>query len=131
LRLIEAAFDWQRSRGFVQAGSEWPSRRTDLVLLPPGATSERLRELLDSDRDGTLVRKELKDRSDLLDAGDRDKDGKVPGEELDFLLSRIDRLGNSALPDDFLGRWDVDGDGEVERDELPAGVRLRIFGPPK
>ena len=28
-------------------------------------------------------------------------------------------------PDDFLGRWDLDGSGTVEADELPGGMRAR------
>jgi len=39
-------------------------------------------------------------------------------------------LGVEAVADDFEARWDLDGDGRVDDEELPitGGLRVRLFG---
>ncbi|NOT31912.1 MAG: hypothetical protein HOP15_15810 [Planctomycetes bacterium] len=41
-------------------------------------------------------------------------------------LARLEDEGLRSLPDDFLGRWDLDGSGAVEPDELPQAARARL-----
>lgn len=126
LRLVAPPHEFQRQRGLVLPGSEWPSTRTDLLLLPPGIRAEALLKEFDRDGDGVLAARELATRSDLLPVFDADRDQKVDRVELERRLARLDEDGVHALADDFLGRWDLDGSGAVEADELPEGTRLRL-----
>jgi Ca2+-binding EF-hand superfamily protein len=126
LRLVEPPYAFQRERGLVLPGSEWPTRRTDLVPLPPGLSIEAVLKTFDRDGDERLDQRELKGRPDLLLSFDADRDQQVSRDEIAALLARLDDLGVLALPDDFLGRWDLDGSGAVDADELPRGVRLRL-----
>lgn len=125
LRLVEP-HTFQRERGFVPPGSEWPSNRPDLILLPPGISVEALLREFDRDGDEALDARELKARPDLLQALDANGDRRVDRAEVVRRLTRLDDEGVAALPDDFLGRWDLDGSGAVEPDEMPEGVRARL-----
>ena len=58
---------------------------------------------------------------------DRNGDQIVEEYELDSIFGQLARFGVEATVDGFEGRWDLDGDGKVEEDELPLGpysVRL-------
>ncbi len=129
LRLVSGASEVQSRRGYVAPGSEWPVRRTRLVLLPPGIAPERLLEVFDRDGDGELVPRELGKRPDLLPVLDADSDGRVTRAEIDRVANGITIGGVDVLADDFTGRWDLDGSGTVEAHELPEGARLRLFPP--
>jgi len=126
VRLIEPDLEEQRSRGLVLVGSEWPVRRTAMFLLPPDIGLERLLATFDADDDGELDQRELRARPDLLRQLDRNGDGRAVSEEIGRLLRTLSDGGVHALPDDFLGRWDLDADGRVDADELPPAVRLRL-----
>lgn len=126
VRLIAATDESQRERGLVLAGSEWPSRRTSLALLPPGITIERLLAEFDRNGDEVLDQREFKARADLLRLFDADSDQRATREELGRAIARLENVGVDALADDFLGRWDLDGSGRVDGDELSEGVRLRL-----
>jgi Ca2+-binding EF-hand superfamily protein len=126
LRLIAAAEPEQRERGLVASGSEWPARRTSLALLPPGVTIERLLAEFDRNGDEVLDQRELKARADLLRLFDADSDQRATREELGRGIARLESVGVDALADDFLGRFDLDGSGKVESDELSDAVRLRL-----
>jgi Ca2+-binding EF-hand superfamily protein len=126
LRLVEPRLPEQRTRGLVLAGSEWPVLRPGLVLLPPGITLETLLATFDRDGDEVLDQRELKTRADLLFVSDDNRDQRSDRTELGRLLARLDDEGVHMLADDFLGRWDLDGSGTVEAEELPPGVRLRL-----
>lgn len=126
LRLLEPPYPFQRARGLVLTGSEWPHRRERLVLLAPGITVEALLKEFDRDGDESLDQRELKARPDLLRLFDRDQDQRADRGEIAALVSRIADEGVALLPDDFLGRWDLDGSGKVETDELPEAVRARL-----
>lgn len=126
LRLLSPRRDEQRERGLVLAGSEWPILRANLVLLPPGISIQTLLDTFDRDGDEILDQRELKARPDLAFHFDANVDQRVDRAELSRLLARLDDEGVHSLPDDFVGRWDLDGSGKVEADELPAGVRLRF-----
>lgn len=126
LRLLEPPHAFQRARGLVLAGSEWPGRREQLVLLPPTISVEALLEEFDRDGDEVLDARELKARADLLRMLDRNQDQRADRSEIAALVARVVDKGVAWLPDDFLGRWDLDGSGRVEADELPEGARARL-----
>jgi len=126
VRFVAAAEEYQRARGLVLTGSEWPARRGTLALMPPGVSLDMLLAEFDRDGDEVLDQRELRARSDLLRYCDADSDQRVTREELGRVLARFADTGVDALADDFVGRWDLDGSGKVEPDELPEGVRLRL-----
>jgi Ca2+-binding EF-hand superfamily protein len=126
LRLVEPPHAFQRERGLVLPGSEWPARRAELVLLPPGVGVETLLKEFDRDADETLDQRELKVRTDLLRVLDANGDQRADRGEIARLVARLDDEGVDALPDDYLGRWDMDGSGAVEADELPGLVLARL-----
>jgi hypothetical protein len=126
VRLVAPRLEAQRTRGLVLAGSEWPSRRSDLVLLSPLADVESLLAAFDGDENEILDQRELAARPDLLESLDANRDLRIVRDELARGLARLADDGVRSLPDDFEGRWDLDGDGQVEAEELPAGARLRL-----
>jgi hypothetical protein len=127
IRLVAGPLSFQKALGFVDAGSEWPMRRTTIVALPPTLAPERLMACFDGDGDRRLTRREMGKRVDLFEAFDQDRSDVVENDEVDRLLGLVARLGLDALPDDFEPRWDLDGSGQVESDELPDGARTRVF----
>jgi Ca2+-binding EF-hand superfamily protein len=126
VRLLAPPLAVQRERGLVLEGSEWPARRTDIVLLPPGIDVAAVLEEFDRDADEVLDQRELERRPDLVQRMDGNRDRRVERAEIALLLARLQDEGVQSLPDDFLGRWDLDGSGTVETDELPASVRARL-----
>lgn len=126
LQLVVPPSEAARSRGLVLPGSEWPGRRSELHLLPPGVTTERLMQSFDRDGDDVLVARELKARPDLWADLDRNHDERVERSEVEALVRRVTEVGADALADDFAGRWDLDGDGEIGPGELPESVRVRL-----
>ena len=126
VRLLAPEHAYQRARGLVLPGSEWPARRSELLPLPPGFDLEAFLAAFDEDGDGLAARGELAGRGELLLLADGNGDGTLDPTEIERLLGRADRGGVDVLPDDFVGRWDLDGDGEVQPDELPPGVRAGL-----
>ncbi len=125
-RLVKPPFAFQRERGLVLAGSEWPTRRTDLVPLPPGIDVATLLKEFDRDGDENLDQRELEKRPELLRYLDANNDQRAERSEVARVLARLQDEGVHSLADDFLGRWDLDGSGVVEVDELPDCVRARL-----
>lgn len=117
-------------RGTENADAEWPTRVPNTTLLPPDLTRERLLETFDTDKDGTLTRRELAKRPDL--ALDMDDDGNtlVVASEIASRFVLMGQIGVDASPCAFRARWDLDGDGVVSEKELvlPRWVRERVFG---
>jgi Ca2+-binding EF-hand superfamily protein len=126
VRLVEPPLAFQRERGFVLSGSEWPSRRADLQPLPPGIDVAAVLGEFDRDGDESLDQRELARRPDLLSCLDANGDERAERAEIARLLARLADQGLESLPDDFLGRWDLDGSGTVEPDELPESARARL-----
>jgi len=126
LRLVEAESEGARKRGLVLPGSEWPGSRTNFAVLPPGITVEAMLARFDQDGDEVLERRELGARVDLLPAADGDRDGRLSRAELARFLVELGKEGVHAAPDDFLGRWDLDGSGAVEDGELTEAARAAI-----
>jgi Ca2+-binding EF-hand superfamily protein len=113
---------WE-ARGYFARGSEWPTRRAVALSLPPRATVESLLEVFDVDGDGALGARDLKSRPGLLLELDLDRDGTAEPNELANRVQIAQAQGVEASPDDFVARWDLDGDGEVAEHELPELVR--------
>ena len=109
---------------------EWPLRRREAVPMPPDGGKERHYTQFDTDADQRMTRRELQGRRDLLLALDDDRDQVVSEVEFRARLDRLADLGTDVLVDSFAARWDLDGDGVVEADELPlpAWVRRRLVG---
>jgi len=126
LRLVKPPFAFQRARGLVLPGSEWPARRSDIVLLPPGIDVAAILAAFDRNGDEVLDVRELSARPDLMSSLDGNGDQHVDRSEMEKVIERLEAEGVQRLPDDFLGRWDLDGSGTVEPDELPEAVRARL-----
>jgi Ca2+-binding EF-hand superfamily protein len=122
VHLGEPRNPWWERRGFTIAESEWPKRQAFRFALPPAIDLEGLEALLDADRDGVLTQRELKSREDLFLELDRNGDGRVPQDEYRRAVDLIARYGVDATLDGHVERWDLDGDGEVERGELPEAA---------
>lgn len=119
-----------RAAGVLREGdAEWPARAFDLAPLPPDITIERLLQEFDANGDETLARAELGARPDIFEfltnPGEQAADRARIDQRLG-LLSQGLRLW--SVPDGFLARWDLDGSGAIEDDELPDVVRLRLTG---
>ena len=113
---------WE-ARGHFSRGSEWPTRRAVALSLSPRASVEALLAAFDVDRDGALGARDLKLRPGLLEELDADRDGTAEPNELAARVQLVQAQGVEASPDEFLARWDLDGDGEVEDGELPELVQ--------
>ncbi len=118
VHLGEPPNPWWERRGFLPAQAEWPRRQAYRLALPPVLDLERFEALLDADGDGVLTRRELKGREDLFLELDRDGDGRVVRTEYERFVGLVERQGVEVTLDSFSDRWDLDGDGEVERGEL-------------
>ncbi len=126
LKLLPGEFDFQRARGFVLDGSEWPKRRSFFFPLPPGITSDQLLARFDANRDGVLERAEMAARPELFAMADRNRDATVDRAEIVHIADLIGKGGVDACADDFRGRWDLDADDRLESGELPELVLLRL-----
>jgi Ca2+-binding EF-hand superfamily protein len=119
-------------RGGEMDTIEWPYRTVAPTLLPPEITRERVLATFDTDKDGTLNKRELQRRPDLAFDLDADYDGVVRANEIDAQIATVDRFGTDSSPDAFLARWDLDGSGVVEEKELalPRVLLERVLGRP-
>ena len=115
-------------KGYEEIKVEWPYRQTQRLRLPPNLTLERLLATFDKDGDKILTRKELKSRPDLLLELDNNGDGELDLKELKYRTDDLAREGVDITVEDFLGRWDLNGDGKVEPNELavPAWLLTRL-----
>lgn len=118
-------------QGRDQRAVEWPVRQQARTSIPPGRTYEALLAAWDKDGDGRLQKRELAKRPDVFLELDDDEDGVVSPAELKLRVDVVRDSGLAAGAESFVARWDLDGDGVVEPDEiaLPAWLRARILGP--
>ena len=114
-----------RSGQAVRPDPEWPTRRPRALPLPPDLTEERLLTL-DGNGDRTLTKRELRERPDLFEVLDLNRDGVVEEGEWTRILNLVQGAGVRLLADGFEARWDLDGDGRVEDDELPEAGRIPL-----
>lgn len=114
--------------GRATAAVEWPSRRTYQTRLSPLVKSAQVLAVFDTDGDRKLTRKELEKRPDLLHDMDDDGNGSVEFDELDLRARVTIGAGVDVVPDGFLERWDLDGDGRVSPSEMsvPTWLRARL-----
>ncbi len=115
---------WNRQRGFVGALTEWPTRQPNWAGLPPVITAERVLLAFDSDGNQRLSQRELRKRPDLFQEMERNGDGFVDLREIQYRVRIATEQGVDVTADGFVERWDLDGDGRVEDDELPEGAEL-------
>jgi Ca2+-binding EF-hand superfamily protein len=113
-------------RGILGPQSEWPTRRQIYSTLPPGAEVDAIRVRFDADKDGKLTQREMRRRLDLFTELDLNADGVVSDAELAQRIGVVNNLGVDAAPDRFVERWDLDGDGKVTPQELPAAARILL-----
>ena len=89
-------------------------------------------EVLDRDRDGRLSAKELERFPGTLTRFDEDHDSSLEMKELETAVTAARAEGPYAAFDDFLTRYDLDGDGVVKRAEFPGSAaflaRLDVDG---
>ncbi len=113
-------------RGVLGAASEWPTRRPLYSPLPPTVAAEELLARFDENRDGKLSQRELKKRPDLFTDLDANGDGAASAAEIAQRVTLVLANGIDAVPDRFVERWDLDGDGKVAPDELPPAARVLL-----
>ncbi|WP_145195933.1 hypothetical protein [Planctomycetes bacterium Poly30] len=107
-------------RGMEPPEQEWPTRRRYGYLpATPRTTRDVLLETFDGNGDGVLSKRELTKRPDLFTAADTDRSTLLEDDELGRIETIVLTRGLDVMADDFLGRWDLDGSGTVDRGELP------------
>jgi Ca2+-binding EF-hand superfamily protein len=116
---------WE-ARGILGPQSEWPTRRPDYIALSQNITRERVLAAFDADKNGVLSQRELRKRPDLFVDFDRDGDTLVTAKEIDARINTVLARGVEVCPDEFMARWDLDGDGKLSPEELPEAVRIVV-----
>ena len=120
---LEVEYDrYMAQRGFVPPPSEWPARRPTVIPLPPVIDVETVLTTFDRNGDGRLTKRELRNRTDLFYELDRDGDSIVEPREIARAVNQVLQAGVDVTPDEFVARWDLDGDGEVESGEVSEDI---------
>ncbi len=57
---------------------------------------------------------------------DTDRSTIVEADELGQMEARLAQAGVEGVPDSFMGRWDVDGDGKISDAEIPSLVQVLL-----
>ncbi len=118
---LDLPYDPKRiARGFVPLPTEWPKRRRWSWNIAPTSTLEAVLALFDKDGDGSLTRRELSNRPDLVEVFDVDGDQVADQREMEALFDLLGRFGLELVADGFEARWDMNGDGQVSKEELPG-----------
>ena len=114
-------------RGFVGPRTEWPTRRYAASALPPMISVQRVLEIFDRDGNEKLSMREVRKRPELWFELDQDGDEVVTMQEIQNRVDLVTAAGVEVTHDHFEGRWDLDGDGKVEPEELPPGTDLAVL----
>ncbi len=108
--------------------AEWPFRRTYAFALPPILSRETIYATFDKDGDMVLSQREMKARMDLFRVFDGDGSGNLEEVEVNRIVDLVGQGGVEVTDDEFQNRWDLDGNGKVEADEIPSADTLRSRG---
>jgi len=130
---VQLAIDYDPElirRGLLPPPREWPTRQPNRSGLPPGVSVELLLKVFDADGDGKLSRREMRRRPQLRFQMDADGSSSIEEDELARAVDFVVRNGVEVTPDGFTERWDLDGDGEVEPEEIEIvpWLRERLLG---
>ena len=119
---------WFIRQGFSEpaANTEWPTRQPTLTWLPPIIDAERIFETFDKNNNEELSLRELKKRKELHREFDANGDDIVTREEVQARIDLVGQAGVDITTDDYISRWDLDGNGKVEDEEIPPGAELRV-----
>ncbi|MFT6713146.1 MAG: Ca2+-binding EF-hand superfamily protein [Planctomycetota bacterium] len=112
-------------KGLLPPKVEWLGRE-EVSGLPPLISLEVLLEAFDRDGDSVLTRSEMKRRVDLFLELDQNGDGRAERGEINRRVNFVVGGGVGVCADGFVVRWDLDGDGTVEEDEVPGVVYPRL-----
>jgi Ca2+-binding EF-hand superfamily protein len=99
-----------------------------------------LKEALDTDKDGKLSADEIKAAPESLKKLDKNQDNKIDAEEIGWppRMQGFPGRGGGGRPPfggggqserslaEIIMRCDADGDGKVDKDELPKSMRILI-----
>ncbi len=81
----------------------------------------------DRNGDEKLTQSELARRPELFAELAGARDAVYPA-DIERRINRVTQLGVEAAADDFVPRWDLDGDGRVEPEEMPDVPTLALRG---
>lgn len=123
---LEVNREVARRLGVDRTAGEWPSRRPVAPAMPPVLSMETLLAVFDDDDDQLIGSEEMKGRAQLFEFLDRDRNRSLDEVELQRAVALMDRQGVNLAPDDYLVRWDLDGDERVGPEELPSWLWRRI-----
>ncbi|MEM8713170.1 MAG: hypothetical protein AAGG01_19670, partial [Planctomycetota bacterium] len=119
IQLDWRAMEARTGRGADTPMTEWPTRRRyGYIATYPGASADALLKRFDANGDGVLAKRELRKRPDLFRTLDIDRSTLVEADEVMRAETLSLARGLEMMPDSFLRRWDLDGSGEVEEDEV-------------
>ena len=119
---------WFIRQGFSEpaANTEWPTRQPTLTWLPPIIDVERVFATFDSNKNDELTHRELRKRMELYREFDTNGDDIVTRDEVQARVDLVGQAGVEVTTDDYVTRWDLDGNGKVEDEEIPPGAELRV-----
>ena len=111
--------------GLLPPKVEWLARE-DVSGLPPLISVDGVFEAFDKDGDSVLTRSEMKERGELFLEMDQNQDDRVVRSEVARRVNLVTTRGVAVCADEFVNRWDLDGDGTVDEDEVPGVVNPRL-----
>lgn len=100
---------------------ELPRMRRGPYRLFLATDATMVLEVLDRNRDGLISRREAKNADSVFQLADRDRNSKLDRAEIEAALATSRAI--SVAFEDFLTRYDMNGDGRVEEREFPGPVQ--------
>jgi len=119
---------WWVRQGFSEPApnTEWPTRQPTLSWLPPIVDADRIFDVFDRNGNDELTQRELRKRPELFRELDTNGNDIVTRDEVQVRVDLVGREGVEVTTDDYVTRWDLDGNGKVEGEEVPPGAELRV-----
>jgi Ca2+-binding EF-hand superfamily protein len=101
------------------AGIAAAQTSTDSSGSKPEQT-QRMFQRIDADKDGKITLVEMEEwRTTAIFRLDADEDGKVTRAEVDGAMAKqAEKTGKTRDSSQFFGRFDLNGDGSIDHDEL-------------